>query len=99
MDTLDQLKTKLDALGDISGEQRKSIVCSLVGHSRIQSACFGYYYCGRCGDQVGDALGGAYDARDVVIVGHDCSVCRDNYEKLDWKHTYLCADPFTPPAA
>lgn len=89
------LKKKLKALGNISEEQKKSIVCSLIGHSRIQSTCFGYYNCGRCGDQLGDALGSIYTAAErVVIIGHKCKVCEKNYAECTWKDTFMCPDPF-----
>ncbi len=93
--TEQELTEKLAALGDISDEQRKEVVCALVGHSKIQCFCFGYFTCSRCGAQVGDALGSTYDAAEsVVIVGHNCPTCRANYEKLGWQDKYLCPDPF-----
>lgn len=76
-------------------ETSKRTVCALAGHSRIQTTCFGYYYCGRCGTQVGDSLGSIYpQAESVVIVGHDCDVCRKNAEALTWKDTLMGPDPF-----
>lgn len=76
-------------------ETQKKLVCALVGHSKIQTTCFGYYYCSRCGDQVGDSLGSVYfNAPNVVIVGHDCDICRANYNKCDWKDKLLSPDPF-----
>lgn len=76
-------------------DQRNSVTCALVGHSRIQTTFFGYYYCARCGAQVGDALAGVYSqAGAVVIVGHDCDVCRANAKTLTWKDTIFAPDPF-----
>lgn len=93
--TKKELLAKLKALGEISEEQRNGIVCSLIGHSMIQSAFFGYFNCGRCGAQVGDSLAGCYpEAKDVVVVGHACDTCRANFAKLDWKSTLFAADPF-----
>ncbi len=92
--TEQELTEKLEALGSITDEQRRRVVCSLLGHSKIQTGCFGYFYCARCGDQVGDSLASVYDASDVVIVGHNCPRCRANYEKLGWEDKYLCPDPF-----
>lgn len=75
--------------------QRNEIVCALIGHSRIQETCFGYYNCSRCGQQLGDTLGGFYPfASEVVIVGHDCRVCRKNYKKCTWRDKLYCPDPF-----
>lgn len=70
-------------------EQAKAVVCALVGHSRIQTTCFGYFYCARCDAQVGDTLGSVYDASRVVIVGHDCKTCRENATSLSWTDTLL----------
>lgn len=95
----DELEAKLQALGNLDEETKKSIVCSLIGHSRIQETCFGYYSCGRCGQQLGDNLGSVYpDAKKVVIIGHNCKTCQENYKKLDWKDKYLTPDPFQKPS-
>ncbi|MCA9936544.1 MAG: hypothetical protein H6662_15455 [Ardenticatenaceae bacterium] len=87
---------KLSALEPFdSTEQRNSVVCALIGHSRIQTTCFGYYYCARCGAQLGDALGGVYyGAETAVIVGHKCETCLKNAETLTWQDTLFCPDPF-----
>lgn len=82
------------ALGDISDEQRNSVVCALIGHSDIQSSFFGYYNCGRCNEQVGDALGGSYSSASVVIIGHNCDRCRANFEALTWRDKLFAPDPF-----
>lgn len=76
---------KLSLLGDVDLDTKKKIVCAMIGHSNIQTTCFGYVYCGRCGDQVGDVLGSCYTNDKQVIVGHNCQTCQDNYEKLTWK--------------
>jgi ribosomal protein L37AE/L43A len=95
------MTTKAEALKRIKGlplDQQKSVLCALVGHSRIQSVCFGYWSCARCEAQVGDSLGGAYSGADKVIVGHDCSTCRENAKSITWRDTLLAPDPF-PEAA
>jgi ribosomal protein L37AE/L43A len=89
--TEEQVRERIDGL---DAETQKQVVCALVGHSRIQTHCFGYWYCGRCDAQVGDTLGGAYDANKSVLVGHDCEVCRKNAESLTWRDTMLAPDPF-----
>lgn len=88
------LKTRLRALGTVDEETEKDIVCALIGHSRIQYTCMGYFNCARCGAQVGDPLAGYYDASHVVIVGHDCDVCRKNFETCTWKDTFMADEPF-----
>jgi len=89
-----ELEAKLVLLEPLTDAQRKAVTCSLIGHSRIQTACFGYFNCARCGEQLGDSLGGCYDAKDAVIVGHDCETCRKNFETCTWKDTFLAPDPF-----
>ncbi len=96
--TKKELLAKLKALGPISEQQRNDIVCSLIGHSRIQTYFFGYYNCARCGAQIGDSLGGCYSgAEKAVIVGHSCPTCRENYKKCTWKDKLFCPDPFKEP--
>ena len=83
--TKKELLEKIKALGDISKEQRNSIVCALIGHSRIQNLSWGYYSCSRCNAQLGDSLASIYDDEDVFIVGHNCKKCRKNKKTLTWK--------------
>lgn len=93
--TEQELQAKLEILGPLSDEQRNTIVCSLIGHSLIQTFCFGYYNCARCGEEMGDSLIGSYlNAQNTVIVGHDCDLCRENYGKLGWEHKIFTPDPF-----
>ena len=77
-------------------EVQKSVVCSLVGHSLIVTACFGYIYCGRCGAQIADKLGGGgyANAEKCVQVGHNCPTCKANFKKLTWRDKFLAPDPF-----
>lgn len=76
-------------------EQRNEIVCTLIGHSRISTTCFGYRYCGRCEKQVGDSLGGVdFGIKGAVIVGHNCKECRKNYKECTWRDKLYCPDPF-----
>jgi len=90
-----ELMEKLELL-NLDEEQKKKVTCSLIGHSLIQTSCFGYYYYARCGSQVGDSLGSVYlNAEKTVIVGHNCPTCKENYDKLTWKDKVLCPDPFT----
>jgi hypothetical protein len=67
---------------------RRSVVCALVGHSRIVKAFFGYVYCFRCGSQIGDVLAGVFDLSAHVIIAHDdCEECRANAATLTWRDT------------
>ena len=88
---------KKDLILKIQGldeETQKRVICAVVGHSKIQTHCFGYYNCARCGEQVGDTLAGVYDPSDAVVVGHNCDQCHVNFDKLDWKHKFMTPDPF-----
>lgn len=76
-------------------EHKKVIICSLIGHSRISTTCFGYRNCARCGIQLGDSLGSIdFGIKDAVIVGHNCKICKANYKKCTWKDKYLIENPF-----
>ena len=90
-----ELMEKIKAVGDITEEQRNGIVCTLIGHSRIVTTCFGYVSCSRCKDQIGDTLGGCFELKECVIVGHNCDGCRKNYEKLTWRDKLYTPEPFT----
>ena len=72
----------------------KAIICVLIGHSKIQSYCMGYFSCGRCRQQLGDSVGSTYCAKNVVIINHNCKTCRRNYKKLTWKDKLFVPDPF-----
>ncbi len=69
----------------------KAVLCAIFGHSRIQTSFFGYWYCGRCGTTLGDSLGAVYNAKDVVLVGHDCESCRENWATLEFFKDKLMA--------
>ena len=90
-----ELLEKLEVLGVTDEKQKKEITCNLIGHSKIQTFCFGYFNCARCGEQTGDNLVGYYPgAEDAVIVGHKCPTCEENYKKLTWRDKVFCPDPF-----
>jgi hypothetical protein len=91
-----ELMTKLKSLGKITKEQRNEVVCSLIGHSNIDTICFGYRNCGRCGVQLGDNLGSIDYGRDkCVIIGHNCKTCRKNYkEQSTWADKLYVKNPF-----
>lgn len=89
-----ELFAKLDALGLSDQEQINSVICSLIGHSRITSHCFGYHHCGRCDAQLGDSLASVYQAGADVIQGHNCETCRANFEKCGWQDKLNVRDPF-----
>lgn len=87
-----EVRSRIKGLDD---DTAKAMVCALVGHSRIQTQCFGYYNCARCGQQVGDTLGSVYPgAEKAVVVGHNCEACRENAKALAWRDTLLAPDPF-----
>lgn len=96
-----EIKTKSELLKILKGipikdkEQRNSIVCSLIGHSRINTACFGYRNCGRCGDQLGDNLASVdYGRENIVFIGHKCKQCISAYKMCTWRDKLYVKDPF-----
>ena len=94
--------TKAEVKQRIAGlpaSSQGAVVCALVGHSRIQEYCFGYFTCARCDAQVGDALASVYDGSKVVVIGHDCDVCQENAKTLTWKDTFKAPKPFAKKAA
>lgn len=93
--TKKELLARLKALGPVDAQTRNAVVCAMVGHSKIQTACFGYYTCGRCGAQVGDSLGGVYPgAESAVVIGHNCDKCRQNFKACTWKDLVFAPNPF-----
>lgn len=90
----EEYDARIAALEPLTDQQRKEVTCAMLGHSHITTSCFGYVYCARCGEQVGDMLGGIFYDPLEVRVGHNCPTCRANYEKLDWKSKVLTPDPF-----
>lgn len=65
--------------------QRARIYCVKHGHAHYVHTFFGYVYCGRCGEQIGDRLGGIYSLESTLVVGHkkDCEVCQRVEESLN----------------
>ena len=74
-------------------ERLKGTFCVWFGHSKIVTMCFGYVYCARCGDQIGDRLGGADNGERQVIVDHNCDKCQSNYKKLTWRDKLFAPNP------
>lgn len=94
--------TKVEVQRRIKGlpiDQQRSMLCALVGHSRIHSFCFGYHHCQRCGAMLGDSLAGAYSDSSAVYPIHlqraepinGCH-CAENVKTLTWRDTWLTPD-------
>ena len=92
--TREEYEAQIASLEPLTEEQRKNITCALLGHSHITTGFFGYVYCARCGEQIGDALAGSYYDPLEVRVGHNCPTCRTNYGKLGWEDKILTPDSF-----
>lgn len=93
--TKKELMAKLKILEPKDKKQRDDLVCSILGHSRISTGWFGYRYCARCSDQLGDSLGSIdLGAKGSVLVGHNCKECRKNYKQCTWRDKLYCPDPF-----
>lgn len=95
--TLAQVRKRLVGL---NREQSKSVACSLIGHSRVVTMCFGYVYCARCGDQIADKLTGQFEsAETAVVVGHDCDQCLANLKALTERDLFLVPKSSLPTKA
>ena len=79
----------------------RTTVCAWVGHSRCATAFFGYQYCARCGEQIGDALGGV-GVFDLLFVGDSkcrkprCKDCDRIRASLTWRDTLLLLEGKRP---
>ncbi len=67
----------------LSQEKKARIYCIKHGHADYISMCFGYVYCGRCNEQIGDTLAGIYNPTDKMVVGHKCKKCDKVKSKLN----------------
>ena len=92
--SLSTLRRKLKLLGCLTDAQKKTITCALAGHPGVVNNCWGYVTCARCGEQLGDTLGGSYRGNHDVVVGHNCKICRRNFKKLSPVDRYLTPNPF-----
>jgi len=63
-------------------KQKAQIYCIKHGHADFISTFFGYVYCGRCGEQIGDQLAGIFDTTDKILVNHKCEKCKKAKRKL-----------------
>lgn len=53
------------------------VLCAVFGHPPVVTVCFGYINCARCGELVGDSLGGGGTVGDKrMVLNHDCEDCR-----------------------
>ncbi len=72
----------------ITKEQKMRIYCVKHEHAKYITKCWGYCYCGRCGEQIGDQLASIFDTRELMVIGHKCKVCnkiRKGLSKMDLK--------------
>ena len=72
----------------LNKEQKMRIYCIKHGHAKFVTKCFGYVYCGRCGEQLGDQLASYFDTTDLMVIGHKCKICnriRETLSKSDLK--------------
>lgn len=71
------------ALDDPDLIRAAKILCAVFGHPPVVTTCFGYINCARCGEQLGDSLGGGRSVgSEQMIIGHDCEGCRAVEKKL-----------------
>lgn len=71
------------ALDDPDLIRAAKILCAVFGHPPVVTTCFGYINCARCGEQLGDSLGGVSTIGEGrMVVGHNCKNCRAVEKKL-----------------
>lgn len=58
----------------LTQEQKARIYCIKHGHADYAFQFWGYVYCGRCGEQIGDKLGGVFMGAEKTAMIH----CKDN---------------------
>lgn len=78
-----------ERIAGLDMEVQRKMVCALIGHTRLLNGCFGYHHCARCGELVGDSLGGAFSAPTQVVIGCKCNDCRERFLSFDWKDTFM----------
>ena len=68
----------------LTNTQKAKIYCVKHGHANYITSCFGYVHCGRCGEQIGDRLGGSFpmDRTASIACNGSCKVCDPIYKKL-----------------
>ncbi len=54
-------------------------------------SCMGYQHCARCGELLGDSLGGCFTAD--ISLGCGCPECQENYAALRWRDRFLVKRP------
>lgn len=70
-------------LQKLTQKQNAEIHCIKHGHADYVWTFWGYVYCGRCGQQIGDQLAGIYDTSNMLVVGHGkCKTCNSIKKKL-----------------
>lgn len=66
----------------LTKEQQAQIYCVKHGHADYIWNFFGYVHCGRCGQQIGDRLGGYFDTTNKMFLNHDCKTCNKIKKQL-----------------
>ena len=62
---------------ELSKVQQAKIYCIKHGHAKYVTKSWGYVYCGRCGEQLGDQLGSVYSTEKTLVIGCKLSPCDD----------------------
>lgn len=67
----------------------QKILCALFGHPRVVINDFGYKYCARCNEQLGDSLGGYWTGDGFCELLCDCDECKGVKRILKWHEKLL----------
>ena len=77
-----ELEQKLEGLGPLEPEQRNTITCVLIGHSRVVAPVGPLLFCARCMMPYTPAR-----MDTLVYQDHDCEACNENRKRLNWEDT------------
>ena len=77
-----ELEQKLERLGPLEPEQRNTITCVLIGHSRVVAPVGPLLFCARCMMPYTPAR-----MDTLVYQDHDCEACNENRKRMNWEDT------------
>lgn len=72
-----------------------AVYCVFFGHSEFITSFFGYQYCGRCGVQIGDTLGGVGVNNVIGIDEYHSRSCKScNKVRKNWSNWQKVYKPY-----
>ena len=67
------------------------IICGFLDHSQFTTNFFGYVYCARCGEEMGDNLAGSFANGISINSEHelDCKNCMEIRNNMSFKERFI----------